>query len=281
MALGFAQQNVIGQVNGPQQVLVPLTTLKRKWNKVAKMIVYTRSGSAKSDYTKARAYIEGESFVAYKDTGKHLLHFHDNEEELLAEHVKLAYNCGMGVDEEELLAMAQCLRKDPKNVINVGWVQGFLERHPEVARMKASNIDWQRANAANKDNIDKYMTNFKAFIARAKSEGAFTGDYWTKDQVYNYDECCSDPTKARNSAANKLFAAGVSDAVKGARTAQRTTASRGATASRGRARAYKQVSALQQNSCPTLQRNHTDTPPPSRPPAPPLSPPPSLPPTVL
>jgi hypothetical protein len=43
-------------------------------------------------------------------------------------------------------------------------------------------------NAADVNNIEAYQLQFNAFLARAKSEGAFSGSYWEADQSYNFCE---------------------------------------------------------------------------------------------
>ncbi len=141
----------------------------------------------------------------YANTGVHLRHFKGIEEDVMAQHCKVAFNSGFPLDQVSLLAIAQALHDDKNATIDVGWIEGFLKRHPDVKRLKASAIDWQRANAANEENIKVYLANFRAFLARAKAAGAFEGDFWTPDQIFNYDEVSTDPMKGRNSKAAQVF----------------------------------------------------------------------------
>ena len=207
LAAGLRTQNVVGQCPG----IIPRTTLKTHWLKVKKLIVRNRDGEGCEDITAALASVESMSCKPFANCGVNLRHFDKTEEDALAAHLTIAFNCGFPLDQEALIAIAQALRDaqpGSPGVVSVGWIEGFLTRHPDIAQLKAAVIDWQRVGAANADNIKKYMINFNFFLARAKKEGAFIGDaqYWTADAIFNFDEVKSDGTRGRNKKAAMVFA---------------------------------------------------------------------------
>lgn len=195
----------------PGQALIPRTTLKTHWKTVEKLIIRTRVGVAGENITAALAHVESMACTPYENCGANLRHFDATEEAALAAHLTVAFNSGFALDQEGLLATAQVLRDAQPGcpgVVSVGWIEGFLSRHPEITQLKAAVIDWQRVGAANEDNIKKYMNNFRYFVARAKKEGAFDGDasYWNADAIHNFDEVKSDGTRGRNTKARRVFA---------------------------------------------------------------------------
>lgn len=207
ISVGLNHQHLIGLPGEEKSSPIPRSTLKDYYNKKLKpLIKRSRRGTGGDDISEAVAYLSTIYCSAYENSGRHLLHFRGIEEDVMAQHCRLAFNSGFPLDQLSLIALATALSEDKSRVIDVGWIQGFLNRHPDIKRLKASVIDWQRVDAANEENIKVYLKNFNAFNDRAKAAGAFEGDYWSPEQIFNYDEISSDPTKGRNSNAAKVFA---------------------------------------------------------------------------
>jgi hypothetical protein len=208
---GEKYQHTVGNL-GAERVFIPRTTIKRMfYTHLSPLIKSRRGGVGGDDISNAAAYLETMDCKPYGKCGLHLRHFHGIEESVMEQHCLLAYNSGFPLDQASLLGLARALHDNKNVVIGVDWIEGFLDRHPSLRRLKARAIDWQRVDAANKDNIKIYLERFKEFLRRAKAEGAFEGEYWDDKQCFNYDEVASDPSKGRNSKAAMVFGGLVDD----------------------------------------------------------------------